>query len=233
MASKADWPKVKVSAQHDERLFFTEHEWQTMDALVGRIYPADHDPGAREAGVTRFIDHYLSGLDYIYATADGEGFLEISGKHANSWRARISKMQQTYRNGLRELDALAQENFGKDFKDVEARYQDGLLEVFSGAPKPEPVTLTQTAPMRSALQGVSDAGLPFFEMACLHTRQGMFCDPVYGGNKDRVGWDLIGFPGPKSLKDTRDCTYSVKEYFELDYDWAELIPHLKSMQQGQ
>jgi gluconate 2-dehydrogenase gamma chain len=23
----------------------------------------------------------------------------------------------------------------------------------------------------------------------------MFCDPAYGGNRDGVGWKLIGFPG--------------------------------------
>jgi hypothetical protein len=28
-----------------------------------------------------------------------------------------------------------------------------------------------------------------------HTLQGMFGDPVYGGNKQFAGWDLIGYPG--------------------------------------
>ncbi|HKJ73499.1 MAG TPA: gluconate 2-dehydrogenase subunit 3 family protein [Alphaproteobacteria bacterium] len=232
MASKADWPKVNISIDKDGRKFFTQHEWETMEALVARIYPADHQPGAREAGVTTFIDHYLSGIDYIYATADGSGFMEISGKHADSWRSRVSNMQRTYRAGLRQLDALAKENFDKDFKDLGERVQDGILEVLSGEPKPESVSLQQTSPMSSALQGVSDQGMPFFDAVCLHTRQGMFCDPVYGGNRDRIGWDVIGFPGPKSLKDTRDCTYSVKEYFVQEYDWEELIPHLKQVKQN-
>jgi gluconate 2-dehydrogenase gamma chain len=25
----------------------------------------------------------------------------------------------------------------------------------------------------------------------------MFCDPVHGGNIDMVGWQLIGYPGPR------------------------------------
>ncbi len=25
----------------------------------------------------------------------------------------------------------------------------------------------------------------------------MFCDPIHGGNVDMVGWQLIGFPGPR------------------------------------
>jgi gluconate 2-dehydrogenase gamma chain len=30
-----------------------------------------------------------------------------------------------------------------------------------------------------------------------HTIEGMFCDPLHGGNVDMVGWQLIGFPGPR------------------------------------
>ena len=33
----------------------------------------------------------------------------------------------------------------------------------------------------------------------MHTRQGFYADPIYGGNRDRVGWRVIGFPGPASL----------------------------------
>jgi gluconate 2-dehydrogenase gamma chain len=25
--------------------------------------------------------------------------------------------------------------------------------------------------------------------------EGMFADPIYGGNKDKAGWKMIGFPG--------------------------------------
>jgi len=25
--------------------------------------------------------------------------------------------------------------------------------------------------------------------------QGMFSDPIYGGNRNKAGWKLIGFPG--------------------------------------
>jgi gluconate 2-dehydrogenase gamma chain len=35
----------------------------------------------------------------------------------------------------------------------------------------------------------------FFELVRTHTIQGTFCDPVYGGNANFVGWDLIGYPG--------------------------------------
>jgi gluconate 2-dehydrogenase gamma chain len=38
---------------------------------------------------------------------------------------------------------------------------------------------------------------PFFSLLHTHTIEGMFCDPMHGGNADMIGWQLIGFPGPR------------------------------------
>ena len=35
----------------------------------------------------------------------------------------------------------------------------------------------------------------FFRIVREHTVQGFFGDPAYGGNRDTVGWKLVGFPG--------------------------------------
>ena len=37
----------------------------------------------------------------------------------------------------------------------------------------------------------------FFNLLRRNTIEGMFCDPIHGGNVDMVGWQLIGFPGPR------------------------------------
>ena len=37
----------------------------------------------------------------------------------------------------------------------------------------------------------------FFGLLRQHTIEGMFCDPAHGGNADLVGWQLVGFPGPR------------------------------------
>jgi gluconate 2-dehydrogenase gamma chain len=43
------------------------------------------------------------------------------------------------------------------------------------------------------------AGAPagFFALLLEHTREGMFGDPMYGGNADFAGWDLLAYPGIK------------------------------------
>jgi gluconate 2-dehydrogenase gamma chain len=48
----------------------------------------------------------------------------------------------------------------------------------------------------------------FFAMLRTHTMEGMFADPVYGGNKDFSGWRLVGFPGaqpPQPISSERPC----------------------------
>jgi gluconate 2-dehydrogenase gamma chain len=37
----------------------------------------------------------------------------------------------------------------------------------------------------------------FFALLRRHTIEGMFSDPIHGGNIDMIGWQLIGFPGPR------------------------------------
>jgi hypothetical protein len=37
-----------------------------------------------------------------------------------------------------------------------------------------------------------------------HAMQGMFSDPLHGGNVGFVGWDLVRFPGPRLVVGARD-----------------------------
>ena len=35
----------------------------------------------------------------------------------------------------------------------------------------------------------------FFDLILENTIEGFFADPIYGGNRDMVGWQYVGFPG--------------------------------------
>ena len=39
------------------------------------------------------------------------------------------------------------------------------------------------------------SAVAFFNTVRTHTMEGMFADPIYGGNRDFAGWRLVGFPG--------------------------------------
>jgi gluconate 2-dehydrogenase gamma chain len=217
-------PEVAVDA--DQKLFFGQHEWDTIDAATARIIPTDQDPGAREAMVVRFIDRYLSGTDYVFASPDGDGFLKMDGDILRAWTERIAEMRQLYRDGIAELDELARKRFGDAFVGLTEDQQDEVLQSVSGAPPVDPIRPGRRASASTILQALSDEGLSFFDTLVLHTRQGFYGDPVYGGNAGRVGWRVVDFPGPESLAATRDGSYSVEHLLVTDRPWEDLVPHL-------
>ncbi|HEY6384149.1 MAG TPA: gluconate 2-dehydrogenase subunit 3 family protein [Candidatus Acidoferrum sp.] len=67
-------------------------------------------------------------------------------------------------------------------------YREGLKEL-KGFDRLEPAEQDQK------LKQI-ETGL-FFSLLRQNTIEGMFCDPMHGGNIDTLGWQLIGFPGPR------------------------------------
>jgi gluconate 2-dehydrogenase gamma chain len=67
-------------------------------------------------------------------------------------------------------------------------YRQGLksLAGFTGLPPNE-----QDAKLREIEHG------RFFTLLRQNAVEGMFCDPLHGGNVDMVGWQMLGFPGPR------------------------------------
>jgi len=92
--------------------------------------------------------------------------------------------QDFYRRGLAALDAHCRTTYGKPFALLAAAQQDEVI---------------------TALEGGKATGFSwptaqaFFNTVRTHTMEGMFADPVYGGNKDFAGWLLVGFPGAQPL----------------------------------
>jgi len=52
----------------------------------------------------------------------------------------------------------------------------------------------------------------FFDRVRTHTMEGMFSDPIYGGNRDKAGWKLIGFPGVIAVHRDNVEKYRGKKY---------------------
>jgi gluconate 2-dehydrogenase gamma chain len=88
--------------------------------------------------------------------------------------------QLAYREGLRLLNAHAIEKHGGKFHTLAAADQDAIVGALEANEVP-------------GFGGNGSA--EFFAMVWAHTIEGMLCDPSYGGNRNGVGWKLIGFPG--------------------------------------
>ena len=193
--------------------YFTPDQRATVAAIMARIIPTDDTPGATEAGCVDFVDQYLSGIGYIHAKPDGSGFEILTGAIAKSWQQRIDILRATYAGGIAALEATAVSRFQTGFAQLGAAQQDQLLAALEQAG-------TQAASAGGApgegpalQQTLTETDLEFFPLIIMHTRQGFYCDPIYGGNKDRVGWDVIGFPGPRSLMEVFTGQFNTLPWF--------------------
>jgi gluconate 2-dehydrogenase gamma chain len=211
---------VAKTNNETEAGFFNEFQRRTVAAAMARIIPTDHEPGASEAGTIDFLDRYLSGIDYVYAKPDGTDFVQLEGKRAEAWWQRIDIVRHKYLEGIEELNQRSLAEFGDDFADLAPDQQDAILTMMEGPvreqerSREEEQSVAGFTPPEPALQQIAaEIDLDFFPLLVLHTRQGFFADSIYGGNRDRVGWDVIGFPGPSSLAEAHAGRYSTLPYF--------------------
>jgi Gluconate 2-dehydrogenase subunit 3 len=87
-----------------------------------------------------------------------------------------SDQQDFYRRGLIALDAYCRKAHGAPFVRLDAAKQDEVI----------------TALEQNKANGFIWPTAPaFFNTMRTHTMEGMFADPVYGGNKDFAGWRLV------------------------------------------
>jgi gluconate 2-dehydrogenase gamma chain len=111
--------------------------------------------------------------------------LALSGAYADQ--------QDFYRRGLAQLDEHCVKAHGKPFARLAAAQQDEVITALEQGKASEFVFPTAQA---------------FFNTLRTHTMEGMFADPVYGGNKDFAGWKLVGFPGAQLLYTQADMASS-------------------------
>jgi len=107
--------------------------------------------------------------------------LALSGAYADQ--------QEFYRRGLAQLDAYCGKTHGKPFRELGTAQQDEVLMALDEGKATEFDWPTA--------QG-------FFNTLRTHTMEGMFADPIYGGNKDFAGWKLVGFPGAQMFYSPKD-----------------------------
>ncbi len=65
----------------------------------------------------------------------------------------------------------------------------------------------------------------FFQMLKTHTIEGMFCDPMHGGNADLIGWQLIGFPGPRMSYADEVDRYHGREFRPKPMSLRQIVGH--------
>ncbi len=88
--------------------------------------------------------------------------------------------RKSYRRGLISINTYSQSKYKKDFVEINNDQQDSIL----------------TDMQKGTATGFeSPSATEFFNTLFLHVKEGTFCDPIYHGNQNLVGWKMIGFDG--------------------------------------
>jgi gluconate 2-dehydrogenase gamma chain len=178
--------------------FFTDAEAATVAAMAERVFPADkNSPGARDAGVMHYIDGRLAGGwghgDRLYM----QGPFEEPKDSGHGYQLPLTP-REVYRRALRTLDAHCRRTYrDKDFVDLPAAKQDEVLTALEGGQ----VDLG----LAGGQSGFTSAS--FFAMFLENVNEGLFSDPMHGGNRNMTGWKWVGFPGDPAAYDEPYAEY--------------------------
>jgi len=168
-----------VSVVPDGYQFFSAEEAAFVEAAVSTMCPADElTPDGVACGLATYIDRQLAG-----GFGTGERLYMQGPWHAG-------KPEQGYqlpfdpagffRAGLAAAQAACQAANGKKLEQLTPPQRDVFLTALA-----QGKVTDHSVPLA---QWFNELVFPLFEQAC-------FADPVYGGNRDKVFWRMVGYPG--------------------------------------
>jgi len=158
--------------------YLTAPEIAFLDAAVERLIPTDElGPGARDAGVTVYIDRQLFSAWGTHGRNYRSGPWR-DGTPEQGYQSRLTP-QEIYRIGIREINDHCRATHKSPFDQLQPERQDAVLKALE---KDEIALPSLSAKL-------------FFTLLWRNTEEGYFADPMYGGNRGKAGWKLLGFPG--------------------------------------
>lgn len=121
--------------------------------------------------------------DRIFPQTDTPGAVEIGAVEyiETALAGDYALLVPIYRQGLRAVNRYARSACRKAFRESSADEKDAVLRAFES----------------NRIPGFAKAA-EFFETVRYHVMEGVFCEPHYGGNKDMLGWRIVGFPGQQN-----------------------------------
>ncbi|QCR32669.1 gluconate 2-dehydrogenase subunit 3 family protein [Lysinibacillus sp. SGAir0095] len=159
-------------------MFFTPNQFDITNAAVERIFPADDNgPGAQELLVAYFIDHQLASGWGIGAKEYMAGPF-FPGEETQGYQGSLNR-QEIFTVGLEAIEKHSIEKTEKPFIELTGEEQDAILKDFQDG--------------NVDMKGVSSNY--FFNLLRSTTIEGVYADPLYGGNANMAGWQLKNYPG--------------------------------------
>src|SRR5882757_30748 len=204
VAAEAQTASHAAAAQHTEEAagytYLKPVEQAFVEALVDHMIPKDELTGSgTEIGLATYIDRALAGSwgkgHRLYKEGPWQRGTPNQGYQLPLTPAEL------YRAGIQGSNAYCRKTFGKDFDRCTAEQKETFLKDMAAGK----VTLNGGL-----------AGRDFFTMFYENVMEGLFADPIYGGNKDKAGWKMIGFPGVMANNAENIKKYSDGKKFTAD-----------------
>jgi gluconate 2-dehydrogenase gamma chain len=188
-------PQPAANAEPETYLVLNATEVAFMSAMADTIIPADElSPSGTDCGVVTYIDRQLAGAygagDRVYRSGPFR-----RGKPEQGYQLALTP-HEYFVAGIASANAWSRKTFGKDFDRLET---------------PERVNaLTQIEQGKAKFENFSATG--FFNRVIAIVMEGFFSDPMYGGNRNKVAWQMLGFPGLPALYREKVDAYYDKRY---------------------
>ncbi|HEY2136812.1 MAG TPA: gluconate 2-dehydrogenase subunit 3 family protein [Xanthobacteraceae bacterium] len=183
---------AKPVAEPETYLTLTATEVAFMSAMADTIIPADElSPSGTDCGVVTYVDRQLAGAYGAGAKMYRSGPFQ-RGKPEQGYQLALTP-RQYFESGIEATNAWSRKTFGKDFDRLSAADRaTALKQMEDGSAKFEHFSATA-----------------FFNRVLAIVMEGMFADPMYGGNRNKVAWQMLGFPGlPATYADKIDAYYN-------------------------
>jgi len=159
-----------------------------IGAVADAMIPADAlSPSGSECGVVTYVDRQLAGAYGAGARLYRAGPFRPSGP-GQGYQLPLTPLEY-FRAGIAAADEWCRKSRGKPFDALAPAERDDVLKAIEAG--------------TAAFGGL--ASKPFFAALLQIVMEGFFADPVYGGNRDKASWRMIGYPGlPATYADKID-----------------------------
>jgi gluconate 2-dehydrogenase gamma chain len=160
-------------------VFLNPDEAAFVEAFVDTLIPADeYTPAGTDLGVAVFVDRQL---DSGWGRGD-RMYLQgpfIEGTPEQGYQLRLSP-SELIRAGIADVTAY-----------TKAKYGGNTFDTASPADRVAIVTALEHHQIELATVPTAY----FFGMLFTLVMDGFFADPIYGGNKGKASWKMLGYPG--------------------------------------
>lgn len=160
-------------------IFFSSDEAAFVETMVNIMCPADEfTPNGVDCGLALFMDRQLAGDFGRGAKRYMRGPWQ-QGKPQHGYQLPLTP-EQYFRAGVEGANLECRKRHGKTFDRLRPDEADAFLsELASGKANDARIALGSW---------FNELVYPLFAQAC-------FADPIYGGNRNKVFWKMIGYPG--------------------------------------